>query len=212
MPETDSLYIGEISGDSFVKMLMGCWNPDNDKPKENKGGEQPVPQKAIGIKLGQHAKHDDCKNKIYYYLALEDFEVGDTAAVILPGGQMIGVPVVQVLDVVDGNVNGINVIKHAVGKIDDSKYKELNRIKDEIKDRKKAMQRAGYEVRKRIRHIANQKTWADWAQVDVGVLTLIGDYYLAKEKYAEVAGTDEAERMDVMARSKEVIYENETPF
>ena len=212
MPETDSFYIGEIDAESLARFLNGCWNQNIEKSKENKKDEQTVAEKAIGIKLGQHAKHDDCKNKIYYYLALEDFEVGDTAAVILPGGQMIGVPVVQVLDAVDGNVNGINVMKYAVGKIDDSKYKELNRVKDEIKNRKKAMQKAGYEVRKRIRYIANQKTWADWAHADVGVLTLIGDYYLAKEKYAEVAGTDEAERMDAMARNKEVIYENEIPF
>ena len=168
--------------------------------------------KVIGIKLGQHASHLDCVDKIYYYKALEDFAVGDTAIVYLPGGQCVGVPVVRVLEVEGDSVDGICVTKYAAGKLDDSKYRELNRVKDDIKAKRKAMQRSGYEVRKRIRHIANQKTWADWAQVDIGVLTLIGDYYLAKEKYAEVAGAEEAESIDAAAHGKEVIYESELPF
>lgn len=193
---------------TFSEIVQEILLKQEEMRKEKKGKMA----KAIGIKLGQHANHDDCKNKIYYYLALEDFAVGDTAVVILPGGQMVGVPVVQVLEAEDGKINGITITKYAVSKVDDSKYRELNRVKDDIKAKRKEMQRAGYEVRKRIRHIANQKTWADWAQVDIGVLTLIGDYYLAKERYAEVAGAEEAESIDAAAHGKEVIYENELPF
>jgi hypothetical protein len=120
--------------------------------------------------------------------------------------------VVKVLEIEGDSVNGITITKYAAGKLDDSKYKELKKAQDDIKEKRKAMQKAGYEVRKRIRHLVNQKTWGDWAQVDVGILTLIGDYYLAKEKYAEVAGAEEAERVDAAAHGKEVIYENELPF
>ena len=191
---------------------FGTISAISDNLEEVNGTKGTSMAKAIGIKLGQHANYNDCKNKIYYYLTLEDFNVGDTAVVILPGGQMVGVPVVQVLEAEDGKIGGIEITKYAVCKVDDSKYKELNRVKDDIKAKRKEMQRAGYEVRKRIRYIANQKTWADWAQFDVGVLTLIGDYYLAKEKYAEVAGVEEAESLDAAAHGKEVIYESELSF
>lgn len=152
--------------------------------------------KVIGIKLGQHARHVECVDKIYYYKALEDFKIGDTAIVYLPNGQCVGVVVVEVLEIDDSNIDKIGITKYAVGKLDDSKYRALKKAQEDFKEKRNTFRRAGRAVKKRIEYLVSQRTWEDWARLDVGVLPLVGDYYLAKNAYEKVAGTEEADRED----------------
>ena len=161
-------------------------------------------EKVIGIKLGQHSRNVECVDKIYYYKALEDFEIGDTAIVYLPNGQCVGVPVVRVFEIdgdtlfeTDGNgMREILVTKYTVGKLDDSKYRALKKAQEDFKEKRNTFRRAGRAVKKRIEYLVSQRTWEDWARLDVGVLTIVGDYYLAKNAYEKVAGAEEADRED----------------
>lgn len=154
--------------------------------------------KVVGIKLGQHADYEDTKNRIYYYLALDDFNIGDTVAVILPYGKMVCVQVSEVGDTIDGNYRGILVKKYVVGKVDDTKYREYKKAEKNIEEKRNNFQRAGYTVKNRIAHLVDQKTWSDWARADIGVLTLLGDYYLAKKEYESVAGKYAADVEDAL--------------
>lgn len=154
--------------------------------------------KVIGIKLGNHANFDDCKNRVYYYNALESYNIGDTVAVVLPGGKMVCVPVVETAESPDGNFCGIQIKKYVVGKVDDTKYREHKKAEKNIEEKRNNFQRAGYTVKNRIAHLVDQKTWSDWARADIGVLTLLGDYYLAKKEYEAVAGKDAADVEDAL--------------
>lgn len=152
--------------------------------------------KVVGIKLGNHASYEDTTNKVYYYFALDDYNIGDTVAVILPGGKMVCVPVVEKADIADGKVGDIKVKKYVVGKVDDANYREYKKAEKVIEEKKVTLRRKGHAIKNRVEYLVGQKTWIDWAREDIGILTLLGDYYLAKKDYEAVAGKDAADIED----------------